>query len=494
MALFGPKSKEYGDLNRKSIGELNTTVEEQEKELQTPFAGSNPGLVPTSDETTQAKYLRGDGQWGTPAGGGGGTEDYEDLANKPAIDGTELTKNSTAEDLGLAKTTDLPDMSEYAKKNEIPDVPTKTSDLDNDSGFITSNDIPAIPSKTSDLDNDSGFLTSETDPTVPSWAKQQNPPTPATFDGEHAGLVPAPVAGDTGKFLKSDGSWDAPASGGGDGIIPGYLESYNITNLSQFVARCNKLKKNHSDNINCSVTSLPINAVAVIYADSHYHILTSAYDFYMAPYVEGNANLSNKIKASETTRVIYGAFSNQGGYSNTCSGLSDSNVMATQWGNDIGGPYASVSPLPDVNKTAEIFVTPGTVIYKDHGQSEDYVDNIVEVPLTGTYFYSDSAMTEQITPESGKYYMDIPTGDIYYYDGSDFTKVKDGLPYVEVSGTLTAGQTSVTLSDVAITASSTIDIYTDGDVDYVSATPGTGSITITFEEQQTDLGVKVRVS
>lgn len=216
MALFGPKSKEYGDLNRKSITEIDQQVEETKEEVKViqsdPFSGSDPGLVPASDETTQAKYLRGDGQWGTPAGGGGGTEDYEDLANKPAIDGTELSKNSTAEGLGLAKTSDLPDMSKYAKKSEIPDVPTKTSDLDNDSGFITNSDIPPIPSKTSDLDNDSGYLTSENDPTVPSWAKQQNPPTPATFDGEHAGLVPAPASGDSGKYLKADGTWGTPAS------------------------------------------------------------------------------------------------------------------------------------------------------------------------------------------------------------------------------------------------------------------------------------------
>lgn len=34
--------------------------------------------------------------------------DYEDLENKPAIDGTELNENSTAAGLGLAKTSDLP--------------------------------------------------------------------------------------------------------------------------------------------------------------------------------------------------------------------------------------------------------------------------------------------------------------------------------------------------------------------------------------------------
>lgn len=45
--------------------------------------------------------------------------------------------------------------SSYAKKTEIPSVPTKTSQLTNDSGFITS---AAVPTKTSDLTNDSNFV------------------------------------------------------------------------------------------------------------------------------------------------------------------------------------------------------------------------------------------------------------------------------------------------------------------------------------------------
>lgn len=50
--------------------------------------------------------------------------------------------------------------NDYAKKTEIPDVPTKTSDLTNDSGFITSAAIPAVPTKTSQLQNDSDYITS----------------------------------------------------------------------------------------------------------------------------------------------------------------------------------------------------------------------------------------------------------------------------------------------------------------------------------------------
>ena len=62
-----------------------------------------------------------------------------------------------------------------------------------------------------------------------------------------------------------------------------------------------------------------------------------------------------------------------------------------------------------------------------------------------------------------------------------------------VSGTLTAGSTSITLSDASITSSSLIDIYTDTGLGYESITASTGSVTITFEAQAADMGVKVVV-
>lgn len=66
---------------------------------------------------------------------------------------------------------------------------------------------------------------------------------------------------------------------------------------------------------------------------------------------------------------------------------------------------------------------------------------------------------------------------------------------VEVSGTLSAGSTSIGFLDAAITTSSVIDIYTDKwGVNPESVTVATGSVTLTFEAQASDLGVKVRVS
>lgn len=66
--------------------------------------------------------------------------------------------------------------------------------------------------------------------------------------------------------------------------------------------------------------------------------------------------------------------------------------------------------------------------------------------------------------------------------------------FVEVTGTLLAGSTTLVLSDASITSTSTLDVFTDvygvSPTDMVATT---GSVTLTFEAQASDLGVKVRV-
>lgn len=66
--------------------------------------------------------------------------------------------------------------------------------------------------------------------------------------------------------------------------------------------------------------------------------------------------------------------------------------------------------------------------------------------------------------------------------------------FVEVSGTLSTGSTSITLSDASITTSSTIDVFVDTfGVNPTAMSVSTGSVTLAFEAQESDLGVKVRV-
>ena len=70
-----------------------------------------------------------------------------------------------------------------------------------------------------------------------------------------------------------------------------------------------------------------------------------------------------------------------------------------------------------------------------------------------------------------------------------------GGSWTDVTGTLTAGNTSVTLSDASISSSSTIDIYTDVfGVNPTNVVVSAGSVVLTFEAQQSNVGVKVRIS
>ena len=64
-----------------------------------------------------------------------------------------------------------------------------------------------------------------------------------------------------------------------------------------------------------------------------------------------------------------------------------------------------------------------------------------------------------------------------------------------VTGTLTAGSTSITLSDGSITTSSTFDIYVSTfGIQPTNAVVATGSITLSFLAQASNISVKVRVS
>lgn len=71
----------------------------------------------------------------------------------------------------------------------------------------------------------------------------------------------------------------------------------------------------------------------------------------------------------------------------------------------------------------------------------------------------------------------------------------NGASWKDIIGTLSAGSTSITLLDTSITTNSNIDVYTSiFGVNPTAITVSAGSITLTFTAQQTDLGVKVRIS
>ena len=164
------------------------------------------GDVPTANKSyrvfcpngsmNQAFIITGGGSSG---GGSTGATDYNQLTNRPSINGTTLSGNKTSSQLGLYGTNNTPPypvtsvngqtgnvvistggnvdsvngktgavVLNAADVGALPNttvIPDKTSQLDNDSGYITNSALTGyakkteIPTKTSELTNDSGYIT-----------------------------------------------------------------------------------------------------------------------------------------------------------------------------------------------------------------------------------------------------------------------------------------------------------------------------------------------
>ena len=110
---------------------------------QDTFNTSRNGAVPkpSAADVSGNKVLQADGTWVAQSGGGGGTSDYNDLSNKPQINGHTLSGNQSAADLGI-------------------NIPTKTSDLQNDSGFITTSATPGLIKNDGTIDTNTYALAS----------------------------------------------------------------------------------------------------------------------------------------------------------------------------------------------------------------------------------------------------------------------------------------------------------------------------------------------
>ena len=154
------------------------------------------------------------------------------------------------------------------------------------------------------------------------------------------------------------------------------------------------------------------------------------------------------------------------------------------------------------------------------GLSGDYDDltNKPDIPTLTSQLTNDSGfitnssvptLTSQLFNDSGFITSaDIPTdvsaftNDAGYITSadipenlSDFNNDCGFIGFTELTDILTSGSTSLTISDASITTTSTIDIYTDVfGIQPVNAVVATGTITLTFLAQASNISVKVRVS
>lgn len=133
--------------------------------------------------------------------------------------------------------------------------------------------------------------------------------------------------------------------------------------------------------------------------------------------------------------------------------------------------------------------------------SKTWVDRVSEYPTRRVLTDTQTLETQQITVARDEGTVSV-VGDAW--DASNMNAMESRINtavaalaacgFVEVSGTLLAGSTTLTLSDASILATSTIDVFVDvWGVSPESVVVSAGSVVLTFEAQDSDLGVKVRV-
>ncbi len=126
-----------------------------------------------------------------------------------------------------------------------------------------------------------------------------------------------------------------------------------------------------------------------------------------------------------------------------------------------------------------------------------WVDRVSEYPTRRVLTDTTTLETQQVTVVRDEGTV-TEAGDVF--DASTMNNLESrinsafGALTKEVTGTLLAGQTSLTLSDASILTTSDLDIYTDTwGVSPETVVASTGSVTLTFEALDSDLAVKVKV-
>ncbi len=174
---------------------------------------------------------------GSSGGGSTGATDYNQLINRPSINGTILSGNQTSSQLGLYGTNNAPPypvtsvngqtgnvvistggnvdsvngktgavVLNAADVGALPStttIPDKTSQLDNDSGYITNSALTdyakktEIPTKTSQLDNDANYITAAQAPVQ----SVNNKTGVVTLSAADVSAIPSTLTGTAGQVL-----------------------------------------------------------------------------------------------------------------------------------------------------------------------------------------------------------------------------------------------------------------------------------------------------
>lgn len=206
--------------------------------------------------------------------------------------------------------------------------------------------------------------------------------------------------------------------------------------------------------------------------------------------VDTPSNVYNKVSDGSISIAITTANSGLRVYHTVLAGLNASQVKSALSGIYIAYPLETpiVIDLPDgtpittVAGVNNIFCNTGNTEVEYKESTDKYVEN----KLDETCY----------TKSEDDTFLNAKADKSTTYTKTEVNSLLNGkakAPTV-ITGTLTAGQTSITLQSSAITNNSTIFVYTTDGTEWNTIAATTGQVVITFDAQASDLGVKVEVT
>lgn len=123
-------------------------------------------------------------------------------------------------------------------------------------------------------------------------------------------------------------------------------------------------------------------------------------------------------------------------------------------------------------------------------QLPSFVDDVLEGYYYNSKFYEEDTHTTEIPAESGKIYVDIPTGKSYRWSGSMYVVISENLTLGETSSTAYRGDRGKTAYDHATEASRLTTVTASGLYKVASTAEGhIASLTPVQKSDLTDIGV-----
>ena len=146
----------------------------------------------------------------------------------------------------------------------------------------------------------------------------------------------------------------------------------------------------------------------------------------------------------------------------------------------LGDTYVNKSQIGAANGIASLDST-GKV---PSSQLPSYVDDVIEGYYYNGKFYTDSAHTEEITPETGKIYVDLDTNKTYRWSGTTYVEISQSTihKFVKEFTVPKGGNQNVTVSHGLGTKDIIVSVYDENNKLVLTdvTTSGTSYCVITF--------------